>query len=171
MTHRNAWLPWLLAAAFAILAGIFFIQKNELRSEQQRLLSVVAQRDTTEQLLRRQMVLLRDPDTRRIDLTSGYFSKSFTSVYHNPVRRELALDISGISPPPAGRNLFFWAETTPRQYRCIGPIATQAVGSWQSFPYDDTVIGYCISADDTTQTATPSYPSMIFLEGKVDTTR
>ena len=95
--------------------------------------------------LRQQIALLRDSDTKIVNLSDGV-PKVVTKVYHNLIRQETALDISGIPTPPEGQYIQAWA-TVKGQPVSLGMVALSAVGSWQVLPFHADADGFIISQE------------------------
>lgn len=95
--------------------------------------------------LRQQIALLSDSDTKVVKLSDGV-PKVVTKMYHNLVRQETALDISGIQSPPEGQFLQAWAIVKDGPVS-LGMVTTTAVGSWQILPFRADAEGFIISQE------------------------
>jgi len=95
--------------------------------------------------LRQQISLLKDSDTKVVNLSDGV-PKVVTKVYHNTVRQETVLDIGGIQSPPEGQFIQAWA-IVKGQPVSLGMVSLTATGSWFPLPYQADAEGFIISQE------------------------
>lgn len=95
--------------------------------------------------LRNQISLLKDSDTKVVNLSDGV-PKVVTKMYHNTVRQETVLDISGIQTPPEGQYIQAWA-IVKGQPVSLGMVSLTATGSWFPLPYQADAEGFIISQE------------------------
>lgn len=98
--------------------------------------------------------LLRDTDTRPVTLTDG---KAYhITVFNNNVRKECALDISGLPLPAKGYYFQCWAIIAGKPVS-LGMVHMDATSGWQPLPYHEKVEAYAISEESNPEgNATPT---------------
>jgi hypothetical protein len=114
------------------------------------------------QLLRDQVQLLRDSDTRRIALTDGS-NKANAFFYYNPLRKTMALDISTMPAPPAGKKYWLWG-MRGKTYEILGPIPQQAASSWHPMNFVPDLERFMV-AEGTEQLPTSVVPEVVIMNG------
>jgi anti-sigma-K factor RskA len=111
--------------------------------------------------LRQASVLLRDRDTRAVALDNG---KATTYAYYNPVRREVALDLSGLQAPAPGKYFQFWAIVDGKPVN-MGMVDLQTSDGWQMLPYLDNAVALAISQEDNPK-GSPT-PTVVVMVGNI----
>lgn len=158
------------AAAIALLAvaGLFWQnrqQSSELaslqtenRNLQEQLNACVEHRKQTSNM----MAFLRDSDTHAVKLTDG--KAIHITVFNNDLRKECALDVSGLPLPLNGLHFQFWAIVDGKPVS-RGMIDLNAVAGWQSFSYLEGTQAYAVSQEKNPQ-GNP-YPTFVIASGNV----
>ncbi|MCC6410986.1 MAG: anti-sigma factor [Saprospiraceae bacterium] len=161
-------LRWLPLAASLLLAGYLGYRWNKAEqqmAENQAQMAAMTSRlndcDTQTKVLentRQAVAMLRDPDTRAVRMSND---KDFAYVYHNAVRGETGLDVSGLPVPPAGKHFQAWAIVDGKPVS-LGMVDLQSAGGWQTMPFPQNATAFAISAEDNPQgNATPTQVVMI----------
>jgi anti-sigma-K factor RskA len=151
----------LLALAGAVAASFFFWQRMFISAELEQVKAKAAElqaqvddcskrRERTEPMAN----MLRDTDTRPITLTDG---KAYhITVFNNKIRKECALDISGLPLPGTGKYFQFWAIVDGKPVS-MGMVELNAIAGWQPLPYIENATAYAISEENNPQgNATPT---------------
>lgn len=148
---------WILLAALGwALAAFLFLQQNnrsgeikaleKQKSELQQQVDDCAKRRTRTDPM---AALLRDTDTRPVTLTDG---KAYhITVFNNEVRKECALDVTGVPTPDQGGYLQCWALMADGTPIDLGMVQMDAPAGWQPLKYVEKAIGYAISVEKNPQ--------------------
>ena len=141
----------VLTVIFAALASFFFwkgmfsaTEIEQLKSKavalQTQVEDCAKHREQTEPMAN----LLRDTDTRPVTLTDG---KAYhITVFTNKVRKECALDISGLPVPGKGHYFQCWAIVEGKPVS-LGMVHMDATSGWQPLPYHEKAEAYAISEE------------------------
>ncbi len=121
--------------------------------------------DEENHFLREQVKLLRDSDTRRIALTDGS-NKANAFLYYNSLLKKIALDISTIPAPPAGKQFWLWGKRGTT-YEIIGPIPQQAISSWHPLTFLPNLDSFMV-AEGTNEVPTSSIPNIVVLTSEIN---
>lgn len=168
------WKPWFGWIAAGLLLLAFVVQLVRSNNEKQRQNARIAELQTRvqdcetrnqNQAKQQEIIaLLRDRDTKTIVLSDGPEPKITATVWHNPVRRETALDINSLPAPEPGRYFQLWAivEGNPNP-QSLGMVDT--TNSWQALPYQEKVKVFAISSEDKPE-GNPA-PTVVVLLGPV----
>jgi hypothetical protein len=165
--YRNLCLFLILASVG--LAGYFYWQKSlslkELVPLQGKIDSL--KQEVTEYAIRRKhtdkmITLLRDTDTRSVKLSNG--KSSNIVVFHNDLRKECALDVSGVPVPNPGRYLQVWARIKNEPIS-LGMVKMDALAGFQPLEYHENVESYEISEDESPNGN--SRPAIVIAFGKM----
>jgi anti-sigma-K factor RskA len=156
--------------ACAALASLFFWKHMFLSAEHDRLKLQVAnlQTQVDDCAKRREQAepmanLLRDTDTRPVTLTDG---KAYQiTVFNNNVRKECALDVTGLPVPATGKYFQCWAIVAGKPVS-LGMVQLNAVAGWQPLPYVENVEAYAISEEENPQ-GNPT-PTVVIAVGKLE---
>ena len=149
---NKTWLFLAFAAAFALLSAALYwqlqqqaAQLDQLKVENQALQIQIDDCNNRRKLTEPMAALLRDTDTRSVALTDGKLHH--ITVFHNKVRQECALDVSGIPVPPTGKYFQAWAivNGTPVD---LGMVQMNAVAGWQPLKYLEGAEAYAISHEN-----------------------
>ena len=89
--------------------------------------------------------LLRDTDTKAVTVTDG--KNNHITVFHNPLRKECALDIAGVPARQDGKYLQAWAIVDGNPVD-LGMVQMNAPAGWQPLRYFDRATAYAISEED-----------------------
>lgn len=146
----------VLALATTAGTGFFFYQKNMLQAENQLLKQTNAELQTKvdacdKRRERADMMeaLLRDTDTRAIKLTDG---KAYhITIFHNELRKECALDVTGIPITSDGKFPECWAVVEGGERISLGMVDLNAPAGWQPLPFKEHVKTYIISLEKSPQ--------------------
>jgi anti-sigma-K factor RskA len=157
----------VLVLALAALAGFLFWQKRLVDAENVALKSKAdaLQTQVDDCTQRREHTvpmanLLRDSDTRSIDLTDG---KAYhITVFNNKIRKECALDVNGLPVPAPGKYFQFWAIVDGKPVS-MGMVQLNAIAGWQPLPYVENAQAYAIS-EETNPTGNPT-PTVVIAVG------
>ena len=149
---NKTWLFLTVAAAFALLSAVLYWQLNQqaaqldqLKVENQAMQAQIDDCTTRRKLTEPMAALLRDTDTRSVALTDG--KVHHITVFHNKVRQECALDVSGIPVPPAGKYFQAWAIVNGNPVD-LGMVQMNAVAGWQPLKYLEGAEAYAISQEN-----------------------
>lgn len=166
----------LLALGLLLLAGFFFFQKNNLTSEKTRLETRLAelqkqmddcvQRSQLMDKLQQVNVLLRDrDDTHTVPLSNGSDGGKFTAyAYHNAARCQVAIDLSSLPAPDAGKYFQFWSIVDGKPVS-MGMVDLQAAGGWLTFPCQQNAVALAISQENNPQ-GNPT-PTQVLMVGNI----
>ena len=156
-------MPALGWAAAALLAIALVLQWNRAGALHDRVAELeekvldCERQAKDNDTLRQVVALLNDSDTRSVRLSDDPENPHLTgSVWHNPGRCAIAIDINSLPVPPAGKYYQFWAivDGKPVDMRMI---RYQAAGGWQLLPCKGQATAYAISEEDKPEgNATPS---------------
>ncbi len=144
MNYKN--IAWLVSIILLLISNFFNLRSATAAREAMAIYQQQNQELQDAQVsLRQQIALLSDADTKVVPLSDGV-PKVVTKMYHNVVRQETALDISGIQSPPEGQYIQAWAmvKGTPVS---LGMVTLSAVGSWQVLPFQAEAEGFIISQE------------------------
>lgn len=145
----------LAAIVFALAAGYFFWQTRAIKADNaalktkaetalQQLEDCTKRQERTDPMA----TLLRDADTQPIKLTDG---KTYNiTIFNNKLRKECALDLSGIPVPPDGKYLQCWALVNGNPVS-LGMVQMNAIAGWQPLPYTENAQVYAISEEKNPQ--------------------
>ncbi len=136
---------------------------RQISKENDSLVTKNEQLVAAQQHLRDQIAMLKDSDTKRVNLSDGS-AKVNTYLYYNPLREEIALDLGGIAVPPEGKYLQLWGLEKNKKVR-LGMIQTTAAGSWQTIPYKPALDSFMISLDVAKEGDT--FPTIVLLNGAI----
>lgn len=161
-------LRWLPLAASLLMAGYLGYRWNQAEQQMTENQAQIAEMqtrlndcDTQSKVLgntRQAVAMLRDPDTRAVRMTND---KDYAYVYHNAVRGETGLDVSGLPVPPAGRYFQAWAIVDGKPVS-LGMVDLRSAGGWQSLPFNTNAVAFAISAEESPKgNATPTVVVMI----------
>ena len=164
--NRTGWLLPALALALALLAAFFFYQYRNSETEKTDLQARVAElqiqvddcnrRAAETDRMRQAVVLLRDRDTKVVELSNGEGGKATAYAYHNTVRCEIGLDVSSLPAPAPGKHLQFWAIVDGKPVS-MGMVQLQAAGGWQTLPCLTGAAALAVSQEDNPNgNATPT---------------
>jgi len=153
-TKGRANSPWLLAASVALLAlsGYLWMALQQAKQQTTQLgqqieqlrvdLQTCSTRASSDQEFAN---LVRDPDTKRIELNNG--KNVLTSIFNSDLRNSLVLDLSGVPAPSAGKYLQFWAVIDGKPVS-MGMIDFNSIGGHQTFKYVANAQAFAISEED-----------------------
>lgn len=168
---RSGWLVWALAGVLAAcLALVYFRSADEKRRSDARVAELEKQVEDCRAQARKQarqqeiIALLSDRNTRTIVLSDGPQPKVTATVWHNPVRRETALDIGSLPAPDAGKYFQFWA-IVEGQPVSMGMVQLRGEDSWQTLPFVPNAQAFAISAENNPN-GNPT-PTQVVLVGPV----
>ncbi len=159
-----------LAVVLAAAAAFFFWQKMFLSAEHETLkkkaeaLQVQAddcakRRELTEPMAN----LLRDTDTKPVALSDG---KTYhITIFNNKLRKECALDISGLPVPNPGKYFQCWAIVEGKDPISLGMVRLDAPAGWQPLPYIEGAATYAISEEASPQGN--SVPTLVIAIGNI----
>lgn len=149
---NKTWLLFAFAAVCALLSAALYwqltkqaAQIDQLQVENQALQAQLDDCNNRRKLTEPMAALLRDTDTRSVALTDGKLHH--ITVFHNKVRQECALDVSGIPVPPTGKYFQAWA-IVDGQTIDLGMVQMNAVAGWQPLKYLEGVQSYAISQEN-----------------------
>lgn len=159
------------AAAIALLATAYlFWQNNQqsgeltrLRADNANLQTQVKECADRREQTNQMMALLRDTDTHPVKLTDG--KALHITVFNNDLRKECALDVTGLPLPQQGLYFQFWAIVDGKPVS-RGMIDLNAIAGWQPFPYIEGTQAYAVSQEKSPQ-GNP-YPTFVVASGNVD---
>lgn len=165
----------LLALGFALLGGFFLFQKNNLASEKtalenraaelQKQLDNCNRRDTLRAKLEQVNLLLRDHEgTHTVPLGKASGEVGVAYSYLNAVRCQVAIDLSSLPTPPAGKYYQFWSIVDGKPVS-MGMVELQAVGGWQIIPCQENAVALAISLEDNPG-GNPA-PTEVFMVGNI----
>jgi len=163
-------LPYqALALGFALLAAFFWYRQKEIRSENapvqqsrdslQRQLFACGERS---EQLRQIATFLRDPDTKAVKMTDG--KEYAIYMYHNVIRAETNLDLSGLGVPDPGKYYQIWAIVAGKPLS-LGMVNKNALASWQKVDFPKDAEAFAISAENNPN-GNPT-PSVVIAIGKL----
>jgi anti-sigma-K factor RskA len=168
MLRSYQWLAIVLAAGAAFL----FWQKMFLSAEHDALKKKAAelQAQVDDCAKRRELTepmanLLRDTDTKPVALSDDGKTYNIT-IFNNKLRKECALDISGLPAPNPGKYLQAWAIVPGKDPISLGMVRLDATAGWQPLPYIEGATNYAISEEDNPQ-GNPS-PTLVIAIGTID---
>ena len=141
-----------LAVVMAAAAAFLFAQKMVLTNENEALKSkaMALQTEVEDCAKRRELTepmanLLRDTDTKPVALSDG---KTYhITIFNNKLRKECALDISGLPLPDAGKYFQCWAIVEGKPPISLGMVRLDAPAGWQPLPYIENAKSYAISEE------------------------
>lgn len=159
------------AAAIALLATAYLFWQNnlqtselaKLRTENQDLQKQVKECADRREQTNNMMALLRDTDTHAIKLTDG--KALHITVFNNDLRKECALDVTGLPLPFNNMYFQFWAIVDGKPVS-RGMIDLNAIAGWQPFPYLEGTQAYAISQEKSPQ-GNP-FPTFVIASGNVE---
>ncbi len=164
----------LLALGLALLGGFFFFQKDNLTSEKTALENRIAelqiqiedcnQRGQLLDKLQQANLLLRDRDTRIVPLAQAAGGVGSADTYLNTVRCQVAIDITSLPAPPAGKYYQFWSIVNGKTVS-MGMVELQAIGGWQIIPCQANAVALAISLEDN-PSGNPA-PTEVFMVGNI----
>lgn len=164
-------LGWAAAACLllALSASWFFSNQNTQRHNGQiaALETQIADcKKQAQQQARMQEViaLLRDRSTQTIVLSDGPEPKVTATVWNNPLRKEIAIDLNSLPAPNPGKYFQFWAivDGVPVS---MGMVNLSGSDSIQTLPFVANAQAFAISEEDKPEgNATPT---VVVLVGKV----
>lgn len=162
----------LLALGFALLAGFFFFQKNNLNSEKKALETRVAelqqqindcnQRGQSVEKLQQANVFLRNRNTRNVPLSNATGGAGMA--YLNSDSCKVAIDLTSLPAPPPGKYYQFWSIVHDKPVN-MGMVDLRAVGGWQFIPCQENAVALAISLEDNPN-GNPA-PTQVFLVGNI----
>ena len=165
-TSPLRWLPVAASLLLAIFMGYQWYTANQRNSENEAKIAEMQSRlndcDTQTKVLentRQAVAMLRDPDTRAVRMTND---KDYAYMYHNAVRGETGLDVSGLPVPPTGRYFQAWAIVDGKPVS-LGMVDLQSAGGWQSLPFNTNAAAFAISAEESPK-GNPT-PTMVVMIG------
>ncbi len=159
-----------LAVVLAAAAALFFWQKTTLSTEHDALKKKAEElqlqvddcakrREQTEPMAS----LLRDTDTKPVALSDG---KTYhITVFNNKLRKECALDVSGLPVPNPGKHFQAWAIVPGKDPISLGMVRLDAPAGWQPLPYIEGAVKYAISEEPGPQES-PS-PTLVIAIGDI----
>jgi anti-sigma-K factor RskA len=164
----------LLALGLALLGGFFFFQKNNLTSEKTALENRIAelqiqiedcnQRGQLLDKLQQANLLLRDRDTRAVPLAQAAGGVGSADTYLNTARCQVAIDLTSLPAPPAGKYYQFWSIVDGKPVS-MGMVELQAIGGWQIIPCQENAVALAISLEDN-PSGNPA-PTEVFMVGNI----
>lgn len=165
------WLGWLVSALLlAYTAVAYFRSAAEQGRSEIRVAELEKQVEDCQTQSRRQarqqeiIALLSDRNTQTIVLSDGPAPKITATVWHNPVRRETALDINSLPAPDAGKYFQFWA-IVDGQPVSMGMVAIGGADSVQALPFIPNARAFAISTENNPN-GNPA-PTQVVLVGPV----
>jgi hypothetical protein len=148
-------------------AGLFYVNGNTQKeniAQTQEIAQLTQQlKDCTEKQEGNKPIFatLRDPETKRIRLGD---EKAYTYVFHNMIRRETVLDLSGVQSPEPGKYLQVWAIVGGQPVN-MGMVEWQAYNGLQSIPFIEKAEAFALSQEDNPK-GNPT-PTVVVMVGKV----
>ncbi len=161
----------VLAVVLAAATAFFFWQKMFLTAEHESLkkkadaLQVEVEdcakrREQTEPMAN----LLRDTDTKPVALSDG---KTYhITIFNNKLRKECALDVSGLPVPNKGKYFQCWAIVPGKDPISLGMVRMDAPAGWQPLQYVEGAVTYAISEEESPQ-GNPT-PTLVIAHGNID---
>ena len=165
-------LGWAASILFGLaLVGQFFSGRSEQERLQTRVTELEVQVKACETQradkarLQQVVALLNDTTSRFIRLTDDPENpKATASVWHNPAKCEVAIDINSLPVPPAGKYYQFWSIVDGKPVS-MEMVEYQASGGWQWMKCKGTAQAYAISEEDKPE-GNPA-PTVVVLVGPV----
>ncbi len=145
------WLPLAASLLFIALLGYQWYQSEQRNNEKTAQIAVMqthindcdTQAKTLENM-RQAVAMLRDPDTRAVKMAND---KEYAFMYHNPVRQEAGMDVSGLPVPPSGQYFQAWAIVDGKPMS-LGMVDLQSSGGWQTMPFPKNATAFAISSEN-----------------------
>lgn len=164
----------LLTLAFALLAGFFFFQKNNLNAEKttmekraaelQKQIDACAGQEKLREKLQIVNNLLRNRDTRAVPLADGD-DGNFTAVaYLHTESCQVALDLNSLPEPEPGKFFQLWSIVDGKPVS-MGMVDLQAAGGWQLIACQQNAIALAISQENNPG-GNPA-PTEVFMMGNI----
>lgn len=166
---KIAAIPLLLAA---LLLGFLLRQSKKEQSVQkaqiaelQRQAEDCTRREARSKLLDQEIALLRDRDTRPVQIGDGKDSRTY--VYHNTLRSAAYLDVAAMPAPPPGKYYQAWAllpdvNGVKQHPVSLGMVDLASPGGLQQLRYQAGAAGYAISIEDhPEESKTPTVVAMV----------
>jgi anti-sigma-K factor RskA len=169
--RRIPMLGWAAAASvcIALAAGLFFSNKsnqqlNERVAELESKVTDCEKQAQKQARMQQIIAMLGDPDTRDIALSDGPEPKVKATVWHNPARQEIVLDINSLPAPAPGKYFQFWAIVDGAPVS-MGMVNLRGDNAWQTLPFVANAQAFAISEEDKPE-GNPT-PTVVVLVGKV----
>lgn len=165
-------LGWAAALVLGLALGAQFFnhraERDQLHGQVAALEAKVKDCETQsaeKARLQQVVALLNDTSSRYIRLADNAENPHvMASVWHNPAKCEVAIDINSLPVPPAGKYYQFWSIVDGKPVS-MEMIEYQAAGGWQWMKCKGTAQAYAISEEDKPE-GNPT-PTVVVLVGPV----
>lgn len=164
----------LLSLAFALLAGFFFFQKNNLNTEKTRLenraaelqkqIDACAEQEELREKLQTVNNLLRNRNTRTVQFARADDAKFTGNAYLQAESCQVALDINSLPAPQPGKFFQLWSIVDGKPVS-MGMVDLQAVGGWQIIACQQNAVALAISLENN-PTGSP-IPTEVLMVGSI----